>query len=115
MSARRAARVSGFPARPQGLRISPRLGPELIQTTSDGTRVQGENASSAELIVDGSKPTALARTTHINRIAEFNIRLYNTRTHKGSGPITSETKNKTLDAKKSNQNQPSSDCKGTNA
>jgi hypothetical protein len=79
MSARRAARVSGFPARPQGLRISPRLGPELIQTTSDGTRVQGENASSAELIVEGSKPTALARTTHMRRMAELNILIQNAR------------------------------------
>ena len=62
MSASRAALVSGFPARPHGLRISPRFGPELMQTKREGTLVHGENASSDELLmVEGSKPTELVK------------------------------------------------------
>lgn len=74
MSASRAALVSGFPARPHGLRISPRFGPELIQTKNAGILVQGEKASSAELLmVDGSKPTELVKIKQTALNVEENI------------------------------------------
>ena len=80
MSASLAARVSGFPARPHGLRISPRLGPELIQTKCEGTRVHGANASSeALLLVEGSNPTVLVKTKQTAFIVDAIIQHFSER------------------------------------
>jgi hypothetical protein len=44
-----------------------------MQTKSEGTLVHGEKASSAELIVDGKRPTEQVTIKQIAFIAEVNI------------------------------------------